>query len=117
MADDYKLSNPAVSEPGATSVRSIFTPTELNANPALKTFGCVFPGCSSVFRRKWCLARHVDHTHNKRDREEEEEKTDEPDNVKIARLETELEDSQNEIEILHGAISEFDGGNEEETKK
>jgi hypothetical protein len=38
LANDYKASNPAVSEPGATSVRSIFTPTELNANPALKTF-------------------------------------------------------------------------------
>jgi hypothetical protein len=35
LANDYKASNPAVSEPGTTS---IFTPAELNANPALKTF-------------------------------------------------------------------------------
>ena len=38
LADDYKLSNPAVSEPVTASIRSMFTPTELNANPALKTF-------------------------------------------------------------------------------
>ena len=38
LANEYKASNPAVSEPGTASVRSMFTPTELNANPALKTF-------------------------------------------------------------------------------
>jgi subtilase-type serine protease len=38
LANEYKASNPAVSEPGTASIRSIFTPTELNANTALKTF-------------------------------------------------------------------------------
>jgi hypothetical protein len=38
LANEYKSSNPAVNEPGTASIRSIFTPTELNANPALKTF-------------------------------------------------------------------------------
>jgi len=38
LANEYKASNPAVSEPGTASIRSMFTPTELNANPALKTF-------------------------------------------------------------------------------
>jgi hypothetical protein len=38
LANEYKAGNPAVSEPGIASIRSMFTPTELNANPALKTF-------------------------------------------------------------------------------
>jgi len=38
LANEYKSSKPAVNEPGTASIRSIFTPTELNANPALKTF-------------------------------------------------------------------------------
>ena len=38
LANEYKLSNPAANEPSAASARSMFTPAELNANPALKTF-------------------------------------------------------------------------------
>jgi hypothetical protein len=38
LANEYKASNPAVSEPGTASVRAMFTPAELNANPDLKTF-------------------------------------------------------------------------------
>jgi hypothetical protein len=38
LANEYKASNPAVSEPGTASVRAMFTPAELNANTALKTF-------------------------------------------------------------------------------
>ncbi len=38
LANEYKASNPAVSEPGTASVRAMFTPAELNANTDLKTF-------------------------------------------------------------------------------
>ena len=38
LANDYKASNPAANEPGTASIRSMFTSTELNANPDLKTF-------------------------------------------------------------------------------
>ncbi len=38
LANDYKLSNPAATEPGATSVRAMFTAAELTTNSALKAF-------------------------------------------------------------------------------
>jgi hypothetical protein len=38
LANDYKLSNPASTEPGATSVRAMFTAAELSTNSALKAF-------------------------------------------------------------------------------
>lgn len=38
LANDYKLSNPAATEPGATGVRAMFTAAELSTNSALKAF-------------------------------------------------------------------------------
>jgi FecR protein len=38
LANEYKASNPAMSEPGVASMRSMFTPDELNKNSALKAF-------------------------------------------------------------------------------